>query len=74
MVYSPLDTISVIVYSSVLDTVSRIVGLIQQVQKQKKIENLTYEINGTLHLKGHPSASIARFKSEGNLNLGNQSI
>jgi LEA14-like dessication related protein len=68
------DTITVVVYSSVLDTVSRIVGLIQQVQKQKKIENLTYEINGRLHIKGRPSTSIVRFKSEGNLNLGNQSI
>jgi hypothetical protein len=38
------------------------------------MENLSYEINGKLHIKGRPSSSIMRFKSEGNLNLGNQSI
>ena len=67
------DTISVVVYSSVLDTVSRIIGLIQHVQKKKKIENLKYEIKGKLHIGGGTTTSVVPFKSEGDLNLGDQS-
>lgn len=67
------DTISVVVYSSVLDTVSRIIGLIQQVQKKKKIDNLKYGIKGKLHIGGGTTTSVVPFKSEGDLNLGDQS-
>ena len=63
------DTVSVVVYSSVLDTVNRIIGLIHQVQKQKKIDKLEYEIKGKLHISGDTFTPVVSFRSKGVLNL-----
>jgi LEA14-like dessication related protein len=69
-----MDTVSVVVYSSVLDTVSRLIGLIQDAHKKQKIETLKYGVTGKLHLSDVTNSPYVKFKSEGVLDLGNTSI
>jgi LEA14-like dessication related protein len=63
------DVVSVVVYSSVLDTVNRVIGMIRDVQTSQKMQNLKYNLEGKLRLGGVTAASVP-FDSEGELNMG----
>jgi LEA14-like dessication related protein len=64
------DTIGVTVYSSVIDTVNRVIGMVRDLQTSQKIGNLEYGLTGKLMLNGDASPSRMAFTSQGALNLG----
>jgi len=63
------DVVPVVVYSSVLDTVNRVLGMIRDVQASQKIQNLKYSLKGKLRV-GDVTPTSVPFDSEGELNLG----
>jgi LEA14-like dessication related protein len=62
--------IPVMVYSSILDTVNRLIGMIRDVQSSQKIENIEYSLKGRLRLDAGASPSGLPFTASGMLNFG----
>jgi LEA14-like dessication related protein len=64
------DVVSVVVYSSVLDTVNRFIDMVGNVQKKQKIENPEYTLSGRLKVGGGtPLTSTMPFETRGELNF-----
>jgi len=61
--------VPVVLYSSVLDTVNRVIGMIRSVQTTQKLENLDYELKGKLRIGAGDGSASSAFSTKGVLNL-----